>query len=817
MYPLQRFFHKVFILLASLLISITVLACFGYLFLDSQLPDVQALRSVQLPIPMRVYTSDGQLMAEFGELRRDPIPLKDVPPLMVKAILATEDQRFYEHSGVDLFGLFRAGGQLLLTGAKTQGGSTITMQVARNFYLTRKKTFLRKITEILLALKIERELSKDEILELYFNKIYLGNRAYGIGAAAQVYYGKPLSQLTLPEIAMLAGLPKAPSTLNPIANPAGAKDRRDHVLERMYQLGYINKQSYLEAIKTPLNASYHGEPIPVHAPYVAEMVRNMMMTSFGDDTYTKGYNVYTTVPSTLQLEANQALKDALIAYDHRHGYRGAEGNLGIPDSSKTKTWLEALDRIPSVNGLKPAIVEEINGNTITALLGDGSLITIPWEGMSWAKRQLKNGWAGAMPRNAEEVAELGDIIRVQKTANNTWELSQVPDVEGALVAINPTNGAIQALVGGFDFQRSKYNRVIQMKRQPGSGFKPFIYAAGLAKGYTLASVFDDSPISFSIPGQGVWAPQNDDRKFNGPTRLRMALVRSRNVISVRLLQAIGVPYALKFVERFGFDSNQLPRNMSLALGTGEVTPLEMARGYATFANGGYRITPYIIDRITDSNDRMIYQSAPKVAYTTCLTSDNPNKTPTSDGKGVQYAPQTLPPQIAFLMTSALQDVIKLGTGRAALVLNRGDIAGKTGTTQDRVDAWFNGFNSDLAVTAWVGFNMPAPLHEYGGQAALPMWIDFMRVALADKPEHTMPEPEGIVSTSINPNSGYRQRWGGIPEYFRDDDVPDEEPENAETAGAGMSDDSYIDQYGNVYNNNPNNNSNGNPNYQRPAY
>lgn len=819
MYPLQRFFHRVLVLFFSLLISITVLGCFAYLFLDSQLPDVQALKSVQLPIPLRVYTRDGMLLAEFGELRREPIPLKQVPPIMIKAILSIEDQRFYEHSGVDLIGLVRAGAQLLMTGAKTQGGSTITMQVARNFYLSRKKTFVRKLTEILLALKIERELTKDEILELYLNKIYLGNRAYGVGAAAQVYFGKPLNQLTLPEMATIAGLPKAPSTLNPIANPSGAIDRRDHVLERMFDLGYINKKDYEDAIKTPLDAVYHGETIPIHAPYVAEMVRNMMMTSFGDETYTKGYNVYTTIPSHLQLEANQSLRNALIAYDRRHGYRGSEGNLGIPNPNNTKVWIETLVRTPSVNGLKPAIVMDLTNDSVTALLADGSQIKIPWQGLAWAKRQLKNGWAGGLPRSAEDVVELGDIIRVQKNEDGKWELGQIPGVEGALVALDPNTGAIQALVGGFDFQRNKYNHVIQMKRQPGSGFKPFIYSAALAKGYTLASVFNDSPISFYIPTQGVWAPQNDDHKFNGPTRLRMALAHSRNVISVRLLQAIGVPYALKFVGRFGFDPKQLPRNMSFALGTGEVTPLEMVRGFSTFANGGYRVTPYIIDHITDSHNHVIYQSAPKIACTQCTTAENPNQTPKSDSKGTQYAPQAIPPQIAFLMTSALQDVIKLGTGRAALVLNRGDIAGKTGTTSDQVDAWFNGFNSDLAATAWVGFNLPAPLHEYGAQAALPMWIDFMRVALGDKPEHTMAQPEGIVSAMINPYTGYRQRWGGVPEYFRSDDVPEEEADTPDSNDPNAN--TIVDENGNVYNvnsnDNANNNGNNNPNYQQPGF
>jgi len=782
MYPLQRFFHKVTILFLSLLITVAVFGCFAYLYLDSQLPDVESLKSMPSPTPLRVYTSDGQLIAEFGALHSTPVTFNEVPPLLIKALLATEDQRFYEHSGVDMLGLIRAVGQLVMTGTKSQGGSTITMQVARNFYLTRKKTFSRKLTEILLALKIEREFTKDQILELYLNKIYLGNRAYGVAAAAQVYYGKPLNQLTLPELAVIAGLPKAPSTINPIVNPIGAKDRRDHVLERMYEEGFINKQAYQAAVKTPLTAAFHGAVIPVHAPYVAEMVRNMMVTSFGEDAYTKGYSVYTTINSKQQLAANQALRDAIIAYDHRHGYRGAEGNLGIPDPSKTRTWADTLARIPTVNGLRAAAVTDVGNGSVTALISDGTLITIPWEGLVWAKPQLKNGWTGATPRNAANIVEPGDIIRVDNV-NNSWQLAQIPQVQGAFVALNPNNGGINALVGGFDFQRSKYNRVVQSELQPGSGFKPFVYASGLARGFTLASVFSDSPISFYIPGQAEpWRPQNDDHTFNGPTRLRYALAKSRNVIAVRLLQAVGIQYALNYVSRFGFNSKQLPRNLSMVLGTGEVTPLELVRGYAVFANGGYLVTPYVIDHINDSKNVLIYQSAPKIACTTCITGETP-KNATTDNKGNQYAPQTIPPQIAFLITSVLQDVIHYGTGTAAKVLNRQDIAGKTGTTSEQIDAWFSGFNSDIVATAWVGFDTPSPLHEYGAQAALPMWIDFMRVALAGVPEHTMPEPEGIVSANVDPRTGYRLR-SGVPEYFRSDDVPEEEaePPSDDTSG-----------------------------------
>lgn len=776
MYLLQGVFRKIVSLVLSLLISIIAIGCFAYLYLDNQLPDVASLKSAGQPIPLRVYSSDGQLIAEFGELKRTPVTLNQVPPMLIKAILATEDSRFYEHSGVDVLGLMRAASELALTGTKAQGGSTITMQVARNFYLTRKKTFLRKLTEILLALKIEREFTKDEILELYLNKIFLGNRAYGVAAGAQVYFGKTLDQLTLPQMAVLAGLPKAPSTINPLANPIASKDRRNHVLERMYEIGYIDKKTYENAVKTPLDAAYHGVTVNLHAPYVAEMVRNMMVTSFGDDAYAKGFNVYTTISPKLQIAANNALRTAVIAYDHRHGYRGVEGNLGLPDSSKTDEWLEALAKIPTINELQPAAVISMTGSSVNALLGDGETITIPWKGLEWAHPQLKKGFVGAAPRSADDVVQPGDIIRVQQEKDGSWSLAQIPKIEGAIVAMNPTNGSIQALVGGFDFQRSKYNRAVQMKRQPGSGFKPFIYSSALARGFTLASVFMDAPISFYIPTQGVWAPQNDDHKYMGPLRLRMALVKSRNTVSVRVLQAVGIGFALNYVGRFGFDPKQLPRNYSLALGTGEVTPLEMVRGYSTFANGGYRITPYLIDHITDDSGKTIYQAAPKIACAPCITEQDSSKPPSADA-GIQYAPQAIPPQIAFLMTSVLQDVIKMGTGRGALVLKRGDIGGKTGTNGE-LDTWFNGFNSDIVATVWMGFDTPAPIREYAAQAALPMWIDFMRVALDGTPEHTMPEPPGITSTAIDPYSGYQRSDSGTEEYFRTDNMPAVESEPA---------------------------------------
>lgn len=769
----NHFFRNFFLMLLSLFITLMVIGSLFYIYLDKQLPDVEELKSVKLPIPMRIYTQDGQPIAEFGELHRNLVRLNEVPNLMVKAFLATEDQRFLEHHGVDFYGLLRAAGEVVLTGSKVQGGSTITMQVARNFYLSREKTFLRKFTEILLSLKIEREFTKEQILELYLNKIFLGNRAYGIAAAAQVYFNKTLNQLTLPEMATIAGLPKAPSAINPLVNPIAAKQRRDHVLLRMYELGYISKTTYKTAIATPMltHAQTHAGGM-IKAPYVAEMVRDMMYKSFGEDSYLKGYNVYTTINSAQQIAADTALAKSLLAYDKRHGYRKPAKNIAPLDANKVTHTLNALHRIASINNLHAAIVISVTDQAITALLVNNQMIFIPWKNVAWTTPQLDITDLNPPPEVLKDKVHVGDIIRVQLTANNTWELSQIPKVQGALVALNPQTGAITALVGGFDYTLSKFNRVIQAERQPGSGFKPFIYAAALAKGYTLANIFNDAPLVFDIPGRDEpWRPQNDNHIFSGPTRLRVALAKSINLISVRLLQAIDVPYVLTYAKRFGFNPTKLPRNLSLALGTGEVTPLELARAYAVFANGGFRITPYLIDHITNEQGQIIYRAEPKVACEACLRGEI--EPPLSDDKESPYAPQVIPADIAFLMTSALKDVIRYGTGAQANVLNRNDLAGKTGTTSDYVDTWFTGFNSNLVATVWIGFDQPNSVQEYGAKAALPMWIDFMRVALKGQAEKTMPQPTDIVIASIDPLTGNRLpngAPGSVLEYFRKDDL-----------------------------------------------
>lgn len=725
------------------------------LYCASQLPNVEALKNIQLQVPLRIYTKDGKLMAEYGAKRRRPITFEQLPKPLIHAVLATEDQRFYEHHGVDFWGLMRAFKHLVETGTKGQGGSTITMQVARNFYLSRKKTYTRKFRELLLAIKIDHDLSKDKILELYFNKIYFGNRAYGIAAAADTYYGKSLQDLSLAQMAMLAGLPKAPSSINPIANPKAAIARRHHVLTRMYDLGYINQQQFQQADAMPITASYHGLKIQVRAHYVAEMVRHALVKYFGPDVYTMGLNVYTTIDSRLQEEANQALTQALLAYDKRHGYRGPQKQLPIPSNENYNTWLPQLKKITTINGLLPAAVTNVTRQQVQALLADGETITIDWQHLKWARKEIAGGEVlGPKLKSARQILQTGDVIRVRELSNDNWTLSQIPQVQGALVAMNPNNGAVDALIGGFNYKRSEYNRATQSLRQPGSSFKPFIYSAALAKGYTLASLINDAPIVIHDTGdETLWRPQNASRRFYGPTRLRVGLTKSRNLVSIRLLQAIQIPYALKYLRNFGFNPDKLPHGLSLALGAGGVAPLDLARGYAVLANGGYLVSPYVIGHITNIHHKIVYQADPQVACSQCVD----NNYVRYEDPNINFAPHTVSTGVAYLMTSALQGVIKHGTGRAALVLHRDDLAGKTGTTNNQYDAWFSGYNRDIVSTVWVGFDNPRSLFEYGAQAALPVWIRFMRAALKGRPEHSLPEPSDIVTSRIDKATGLLAR------------------------------------------------------------
>jgi penicillin-binding protein 1A len=729
----------------------------GYLHLAPQLPSVDALRDVQLQVPLRVYTRDGALIQEFGEKRRSPARIAEVPDLMVKAFLAAEDDRFFEHPGVDYQGLVRAAVNLIKTGEKAQGGSTITMQVARNFFLSREKTYLRKLSEILLSFKIEHELSKPEILELYLNKIYLGNRAYGVGAAAQVYYGKELYDLTLAEMAMIAGLPKAPSVSNPIASPARAMGRRNYVLGRMQAVGYIDAEQHRAALAEPDSARLHALAIEVEAPHVAEMVRTEMMRRFGEEAYTGGYRVYTTLEARLQRTATAALRTALLEYDRRHGYRGAERRVDLAAHPDSAAW-ERLLAVPAVGQLVPALVLEVGEQSVTAMRRGGELVELDWAALSWARPYIDENRRGPAPKTAADILSRGDLIRLQALPEGGWRLAQVPAVEGALVALAPRDGAALALVGGFDFAASKFNRVLQAQRQPGSAFKPFVYSAALDKGYTTASLINDAPVVFDDPHlESTWRPGNYSGRFYGPTRLREALVQSRNLVSIRLLQAIEIPYAVRYAARFGFVPRSLPSNLTLALGSGTTTPLEMVTGYAVFANGGHLVTPYYLERIEDASGRLLYRAEPAVVCEACdgdvqQVADAPEGPPAPPR---QLAPRVISAQNAFLMTSMMRDVIQRGTGRGALRLGRQDIAGKTGTTNDLRDAWFCGYHEEVVAAAWVGFDRVHPLGdgETGGRAALPMWVDFMRAALEGVPQRPAEQPPGLITVRLDPESG----------------------------------------------------------------
>ncbi len=722
-----------------------------YLYLAPQLPSADVLRDVRYQVPLRVYSREGKLLAEYGEMRRSPVKLNQVPDLMVKALLAAEDDRFYQHPGVDYQGILRAAWHLVTTGQKTQGGSTITMQVARNFFLGREKTYLRKLTEILLSLKIEHEFSKQEILELYLNKIYLGQRAYGIAAAAQVYYGKELSKLSLAQMAMLAGLPKAPSSYNPIANPQRALERRNYVLGRMRTVGYINDETYRAALEEQDDATLHSLTIEAEAPYLGEMVRAEVVRRFGEEAYTAGYKVITTIDTRLQAAANDALRDALLDYEHRHGYRGPESQVTLPPESGPEEWATALGDRDPVGGLPAGLVVSVGESDIQVFLKDGSVIPIPWSGLEWARRYIDDNHTGSAPKSPADVVKPGDIIRVVQLHDGKWQLAQVPTVEGALVALRPEDGAIIAITGGFDFFKSKFNRATQASRQPGSSFKPFIYSAALEKGMTPATVINDAPVVFDDPGlEDTWRPENYSGKFFGPTRLREALVHSRNLVSIRVLRAIGINSTLNYLTRFGFDKSALPRNLSLALGSGAVTPLNLASGYTVFANTGYRVSPYFIDHIEDIDGNVLMATTPDRVCGKC---ENPPADPTQPPEHI--APRVITAQNAYLMTSMMRDVIRRGTGRKARVLHRHDIAGKTGTTNDQRDAWFAGFSPSVVTVAWVGFDDTHPLGfaETGGRAALPMWIDFMRAALQGVPDHPFEQPPGLVTVRIDPETG----------------------------------------------------------------
>jgi penicillin-binding protein 1A len=730
------------IALAGLITLILIIA-----HLEANLPSVEILKEVQLQVPLKIYTIDGKLIAEYGEKRRTPLKLEQIPQQLINAVIATEDRRFYKHPGVDVRGMLRAVANLVTKGTKEQGGSTITMQVARNFFLTRNKTFTRKLNEILLALKIEKELTKEEILELYLNKIYFGKRAYGVAAAAEVYYGTTVENLTLAQMAMLAGLPQAPSAINPLNSPENALKRRAHVLERMKVYEMISDEEYEDAMQQPITTVYHGRPIEVQASYVAEMVRQQIIDKFGEEAYDQGYQVYTTIDTNMQQNANAALTRAVIEYDQRHGYRGPVKKL-FADSN----YLEELKDVPTVNNLIPAAVTELHDQEAIIRLKDGRHATIGWKGMSWIK-------AGA--EKAEDILDIGNVIYVSQL-NNEWTITQIPQVEGAIVAMDPNNGAIYALVGGFDYEKSGFNRATQASRQPGSSFKPLVYAAAIENGFTAASLFNDSPIMNDDPSGDEWRPQNHTKEFNGPTRLRVALSKSMNLVSIRLLQALGVRKAVSFLKSCGINASSLDQGLTLALGTNHLSPVELAAGFSLFPNGGHKIDPYYIAKIVDYQGKVIYTADP---VTVCeVESDD----------CISTAPQVMKPQTAYIISSMLQDAVKNGTGKRALELGRNDLAGKTGTTNDQHDGWFAGYNRDLVVTTWMGYDEPRTLKEYGGTTALPMWLYFMQPTMQGKPDHVQAQPEGLVTVRIDPATGLLARPGqenAVFEIFTEDTVP----------------------------------------------
>ena len=711
------------LIVAGILCALLVLG-YALVVATPNLPSLDALTDYRPKVPLRIYTADHVLIGEFGEERRDIVHIQDVPDSLKKAVLAIEDARFYDHGGVDLTGIARAGFVALTNGHATQGASTITMQVARNFFLSSEKTYTRKIYEMLLAYKIESKLSKDQILEVYMNQIYLGQRAYGFASAARVYFGKDLKDLTLAESAMLAGLPKAPSAYNPVVNPKRAKIRQEYILQRMYELHYITQEQYDEASRQPLIVKGAGKEFSVHAEYVAEMVRQMMYAQYREEAYTRGLNVVTTIDSADQDVAYRALRKGLMDYERRHGYRGPEAFIDLPSDADDREQAidDALLEHPDNGEIIAAVVTAASPKQVQATFIDGNVATIQGDGLRFAQFAL-----GTRAQPNQRVRP-GAIIRVVKDDDGNWSITQLPQVEGAFVSVIPQDGAIRALVGGFDFNKNKFNHVTQAWRQPGSSFKPFIYSASLEKGLGPATVINDAPLFFSAAETGgqAWEPKNYGGGFDGPMTMRTALQKSKNLVSIRILNHIGTKYAQQYITRFGFDADRHPAYLPMALGAGLVTPLQMAGAFSVFANGGYRINPYLIAEVTDQRGIVVAHAQPLVAE--------------------QSAPHAIEPRNAYVMNSLLQSVAQRGTGAKSNVLKRTDLGGKTGTTNDSRDAWFAGYQHTLTAIAWIGYDNPRSLgdKETGGGLALPVWIEYMARALKGVPDYKMPMPDGVT-------------------------------------------------------------------------
>ena len=762
-----------------------------YWLVAPQLPNVQELRTVALQVPLSVHTADGKLIAQFGETRRYPVKIQAVPLRLKQAFIAIEDARFYQHQGLDFRGITRAVWLLATTDdRRVPGGSTITQQVAKNFYLSSEYSYARKLREMALALKMERELSKDEILELYLNKIFFGNRAYGVAAAAEFYFGKRIDELTLAEAAALAATPKYPSSGNPVINPTRNKIRRDYVLQRMAEVGFITAAEAAAAQAEPSNASPHEPPVEVDAPWLAEMVRAAMVERYGGEAETSGYRVFTTVRSADQLAANKAVRDGLVEYDRRHGWRGVEGHVDLTGTEDAAALKALLRRFSAINGMMPGVVTGLEGGKAKVRLRTGESLELD---------AAATKWTGKSP---SALFKVGDVLRVVPAAEpGAFELAQLPKAEAALVSLQPEDGALRALVGGFSFARSKFNRATQAQRQPGSSFKPFLYSAAMERGYTPATIVLDAPVVFRDRVGHVWQPQNDNGKFSGPMRMREALVQSRNLVSVRLLDAIGIDFARQYITHFGFKLESLPANLSMSLGTASLTPMSIARGYSVFANGGFLVEPYFIARVLDRNGVVIASTHAPRACRQCpqrlateqraqvvvddfdFSAEGPSAarpqaaTADPDAAGpptVVLAPRSIDERTAFLARSLMLDVVTRGTATAAKVLERADIGGKTGSTNDHRDAWFSGFGGDLVTTVWVGRDNFESLgyREYGGKAALPIWIGYMGAALKDVPLRDATPPPGIVTVSVNRATGGlvpEGTPGALVDYFKQED------------------------------------------------
>lgn len=827
-------FVKYLLILAVCCVLLGAGSIYGlYKYIEPQLPDVNTLKDVRLQTPMQVYSADGELIAQYGEKRRIPLTLQQMPPVMLKAFIATEDSRFYEHHGVDPVGIFRAASIALMSGHASQGASTITQQLARNFFLSPERTLMRKIKEAFLAIRIEQLLNKDEILELYLNKIYLGYRAYGVGAAAQVYFGKPVDQLSLSEMAMIAGLPKAPSTFNPLYSHSRALARRNVVLARMLDQHYITQQQYDEARSTPLVAVYHGPEIAFSSPYLSEMVRQEMVKRYGDGAYNDGYKVYTTVTRRLQQAAQDAVRNNVLAYDMRHGYRGPTSVLwkvGEPAWGQEQI-LKALKPLPAYGPLLPAVVTQASSNEATAMLKDGTSVSLGLAGVRWARAFKSDTVQGPTPRSVTQVIQTGQQIWVRKVDNDWW-LAQVPDVNSALVSLDPQTGAVRALVGGFDFNQSMFNRATQALRQVGSNIKPFLYTAAMDRGLTLASILNDVPISRWDAGAGAdWRPKNSPPTYDGPIRLRQGLGQSKNVVMVRAMRAMGVDYAAEYLQRFGFPAQNIVHTESLALGAASFTPLQVARGYSVMANGGFLVDPYFISKIENEQGGTIFEAKPRIACPQCnlpviygetrkalaLNEESVENVATSDQNqnqpapqpaleqvpaqpqpdGQQYAPHVINTPLSFLIKSALNSNIFgepgwMGTGwRASRDLKRNDIGGKTGTTNSSKDAWFSGYGPGVVTSVWIGFDdarrdlgrstlsgaIPNQISGYegGAKSAQPAWDDYMKSALDGVPEQPLTPPDGVVTVTIDRSTGKLANGGGNTrqEYFINGTQPTE--------------------------------------------